>query len=105
VPSPDAAVIALVLGAAALGACLGSFGAAMWDRGVRGVPRNDPPRSECPGCHRILPWRDNIPVVSYLLLRGRCRACGWTIPLWYLAWEICGALLGVAGGVLVVFFA
>lgn len=33
------------------------------------------PRSHCPRCGRAIRWRDNIPVLSYLLLRGRCRDC------------------------------
>ena len=41
------------------------------------------PNSFCPACRApIRPW-ENIPVVSYLLLRGRCRACGVRIPLRY----------------------
>ena len=34
------------------------------------------PRSFCPGCEKTIVWYDNIPVVSYILLRGRCRHCG-----------------------------
>lgn len=34
------------------------------------------PRSLCLACRTRIAWRDNIPVLSYLLLRGRCRACG-----------------------------
>lgn len=37
------------------------------------------PRSACPGCSAQLAWHDNIPVLSFLLLRGRCRACGMGI--------------------------
>jgi leader peptidase (prepilin peptidase) / N-methyltransferase len=33
------------------------------------------PGSRCPGCGRMLTWYDNIPVASYLALRGRCRGC------------------------------
>jgi leader peptidase (prepilin peptidase)/N-methyltransferase len=43
------------------------------------------PRSHCPACGHALAWRDNIPLLSYLLLRGRCRACsspiGWRYPV------------------------
>jgi leader peptidase (prepilin peptidase)/N-methyltransferase len=46
------------------------------------------PPSACPACGtRIKPW-DNIPVVSYLLLRGRCRKCGRRIPFRYVLVEI-----------------
>ncbi len=34
------------------------------------------PRSHCPQCKQLVSWYDNIPVVSYLILQGRCRRCG-----------------------------
>lgn len=47
------------------------------------------PRSRCPGCGAAIRARDNLPVVSFLLLRGRCRHCGraiaWRYPLVELA--------------------
>ena len=43
------------------------------------------PRSRCPGCGTLIQARDNVPVLSFLLLRGRCRTCGtrisWRYPL------------------------
>jgi leader peptidase (prepilin peptidase) / N-methyltransferase len=43
------------------------------------------PPSACPGCGSAIAWRDNIPLLSFLLLRGRCRACAapisWRYPL------------------------
>ena len=43
------------------------------------------PGSACPLCGGAIAWRDNVPVLSYLALRGRCRACGgpiaWRYPL------------------------
>ena len=54
------------------------------------------PPSSCPGCgHRIAPWH-NIPVVSYLWLRGRCANCGAAISRRYPIVEACAALLSVA---------
>jgi leader peptidase (prepilin peptidase) / N-methyltransferase len=41
------------------------------------------PRSRCPGCARPIAWHDNLPVLSWLLLRGRCRACGERISVQY----------------------
>src|SRR5262249_59411679 len=41
------------------------------------------PRSACPGCGALIVWYDNIPVVSFALLRGRCRACAAPIPWRY----------------------
>ena len=34
------------------------------------------PSSACPNCSRELAWYENVPVVSYVFLRGRCRTCG-----------------------------
>lgn len=41
------------------------------------------PRSRCPECSMAIGWRDNIPVVSWLVLRGRCRGCGTGISIQY----------------------
>jgi leader peptidase (prepilin peptidase)/N-methyltransferase len=47
-------------------------------------------------CEREIAWYDNVPLLSYALLRGRCRSCGAHIPLRYPAVELVTALL-VAG--------
>ena len=56
------------------------------------------PGSHCPQCNTPIAWYDNLPVVSYLVLRGRCRHCGARIPVRYLVVElVTGALfLGLA---------
>jgi leader peptidase (prepilin peptidase)/N-methyltransferase len=54
------------------------------------------PASACPSCGVAIAWRDNIPVLSYLLLRRRCRSCGVGISARYLAVELSTAVL-VAG--------
>jgi leader peptidase (prepilin peptidase)/N-methyltransferase len=54
------------------------------------------PRSHCPLCQHPIRWFDNIPLVSYLLLRGRCRDCGARISPRYAAVEALTALLLIA---------
>jgi leader peptidase (prepilin peptidase) / N-methyltransferase len=58
------------------------------------------PRSACPGCASPIAWHDNVPVLSYLLLRGRCRSCSARIGLRYPIVELITGLL-VALSVLV----
>ncbi len=41
------------------------------------------PGSACPGCGAAIAWYDNIPILSFLALRGRCRACATSIPWRY----------------------
>ena len=54
------------------------------------------PASACMECKTPIGWRDNVPVVSWLLLRGRCRACGVRISPLYPAVELATALLVAA---------
>ena len=54
------------------------------------------PRSACMSCRAEIAARDNIPIVSWLVLRGRCRHCGVRIPVRYVAVEAATGLL-VAG--------
>lgn len=51
------------------------------------------PRSRCPGCGKTIAWYDNIPVLSWLLLRGRCRSCGEPISPQYPLVELTVALI------------
>ena len=51
------------------------------------------PGSACMSCETPIPWYDNLPVLSYALLRGRCRRCGVRIPPRDLAIELATALL------------
>lgn len=60
------------------------------------------PRSRCPGCDSGIAWYDNIPVLSWLLLRGRCRRCGEGISIQYPLVEVAtgliwGGLVGLYG--------
>ena len=87
----------LTFGIAALGLCLGSFLNVViyrWPLGISVVR----PRSRCPRCEQMIHAWDNIPVLSYLFLRGRCRHCGAPISLRYPLVELLGgaALVGAA---------
>ena len=57
------------------------------------------PPSACMACETPIAWYDNVPVVSWALLRGRCRNCGESIPWKYPLVELVTALL-VGGCVL-----
>jgi leader peptidase (prepilin peptidase)/N-methyltransferase len=55
------------------------------------------PRSACPGCGAPIAWYDNVPLLSFAILRGRCRACAMPIPWRYpLVEAITAALLALA---------
>ena len=55
------------------------------------------PRSACPACGATIAWHDNIPLLSFALLRGQCRACHVRIPWRYPIVEaVTGALFGAA---------
>jgi leader peptidase (prepilin peptidase)/N-methyltransferase len=83
---------ALVLVCALLGLIIGSFlNVVVWR-----VPRGESvvrPGSHCPGCQREIRPRDNLPVLSWLLLRGRCRDCDTAISARYPLVEVVTAAL------------
>jgi leader peptidase (prepilin peptidase) / N-methyltransferase len=54
------------------------------------------PRSACPHCGHAIRWYENLPVLSYVLLRGKCSACGASISLRYPAIELLNAVLFAA---------
>ena len=54
------------------------------------------PRSRCPSCGKQIPAIENIPVLSYLMLHGKCSSCQWHIPLRYPAVELLTCLLSLA---------
>lgn len=57
-------------------------------------------RSCCDGCGKTLSPGELVPLASFVLLRGRCRACGHPIDRWHLAAEAGGAALGAAAALL-----
>jgi leader peptidase (prepilin peptidase) / N-methyltransferase len=54
------------------------------------------PRSRCPECGHQIGWRDNVPILGWVMLRGRCRGCGCPISVQYPLIELVTALLWVA---------
>ncbi|MCD4825143.1 MAG: prepilin peptidase [Phycisphaerae bacterium] len=78
----------------AIGASVGSFlNVVIWR-----MPRGESivfPGSHCPSCGRAIKWYDNIPLVSWLALRGKCRFCKVSISPRYLLVEAATALLVV----------
>lgn len=80
---------------AVLGLVCGSFLNAVIHRLPRGIGLGRPRRSFCPQCGRSLPWSENIPVFSWLFLRGRCAACGAGISARYPLVELLTAALFV----------
>jgi len=98
-------IIALIF---TLGTILGSF----LNVCIHRLPKGQSvvlPGSHCPGCKKPIEWYDNIPLLSYILLRGKCRVCGWRIPARYFIVELFTALLLTAlylvFGITVQFFA
>ena len=85
----DAATLTLIT---LLGLCVGSFLNVCIYRLPRGQSLATPP-SRCPKCGRSLRWIDNIPVISWLVLRGRCAFCQAPISARYPIIEIVTALV------------
>lgn len=59
------------------------------------------PRSRCPRCRTPIAWHDNVPILSYLLLKGRCRKCGRPISAMYPTVELVTGLAFVLQGIVV----
>ena len=77
--------------AGVLGALIGSFLNVVIHRLPRGESLSRP-RSRCPDCGAQIAWYDNVPVLSWLLLRGRCRRCGARISPRYPLVELLTAI-------------
>lgn len=75
-----------------IGACIGSFLNVLIYR----LPRGESivfPGSHCPSCGRAIKWYDNIPIISWIALRGRCRFCKQRISLRYPLIELSTAVI------------
>ena len=87
--------VAFSLWVFAVGAVVGSFLNVVIAR----VPKGESivtPRSRCPRCANPIAWYDNIPLISWLLLRARCRKCGLPISPRYPLVELVTGVLAVA---------
>ena len=84
------------LGAAALAGLVGLAAGSFANVVIHRVPRRQSiirPGSRCPSCDRPIAWHDNVPVVGWLVLRGRCRQCRSRISARYPTVELATAAL------------
>jgi leader peptidase (prepilin peptidase) / N-methyltransferase len=89
VPTADVVIVVFV---GVFGAMLGSF----LNVCVYRLPRGESvvlPGSHCPGCGKPIAWYDNVPVLSFLALAGRCRHCGTRISIQYPLIELAVGLI------------
>lgn len=107
----NAEIVVLALFGFVAGACFGSFFSMAAHRyplmlarkggaGAGEVFNLAWPPSHCPVCTVSLRWWQNLPLVSWLILRGRCGHCGTEIPARYLLLELSAAAIGVASALL-----
>lgn len=83
---------------ALLGACVGSFLNVVVYRLPRGLSVQKPPRSFCPACGAAIPWQLNLPIISWLWLRGKSACCRKRIPVRYWVVEVaCAGLFALIG--------
>ena len=80
-----------------VGLCLGSFlNVVIYRLPREGVSVTQPARSECPSCQAPIAWYDNLPLISYAILMGRCRHCRTSISIRYPLVELISGLLTLA---------
>jgi leader peptidase (prepilin peptidase)/N-methyltransferase len=78
-----------------IGLFLGSFSNVLVYRLSEHKSLFNPSRSFCPTCGNPIKWYDNIPLLSYIILRGKCRNCKEKISIRYPLIELIGLLIGV----------
>src|ERR1043165_1316326 len=78
-----------------VGACWGSFTNVVIARVPEGLSVVKP-RSRCPKCKTMIAGYDNIPILSWFILRGKCRNCALPIPWRYPFVELLGGLAGMS---------
>jgi len=66
-----------------VGTIFGSFSNVLIYRPIAGLKLTEPRFSVCPNCKKRIKWYDNIPLVSFIVLRGRCRYCKSKISVGY----------------------
>lgn len=76
-----------------LGLCVGSYLNVVIYRMPRGLSTNEPSRSFCPHCKKLIPWYLNLPLLSWVLLRGKSACCHQRIAVRYLLVELVTAVL------------
>lgn len=77
------------------GLCIGSF----LNVCIYRIPKSESimyPPSKCPGCYHMIKFYDNIPIISYLMLKGKCRNCGRSISPRYPMVEFLSGLFALA---------
>lgn len=90
--TPTALLIIAGFAVFTFGLLFGSFANVLIWRIPRGESVSHPP-SHCPGCDTPIAWYDNVPLASWLVLRGQCRACGQAISIRYPVVELLSGLL------------
>lgn len=78
---------------ALVGACIGSFLNVVLYRIPHGMSVNKPRRSFCPTCHSLIPWYLNLPIISWIMLRGKSVCCHKPISPRYIIMELACCLM------------